>query len=319
MRVVVLDSFTSNPGDLSWAELQSLGDCTFYDRTRPSEVIERAAGADVVLTNKVPMTRATIESLPDLRYIGVLATGYNVVDVQAARERSIPVTNVPGYSTASVAQLVFALLLELTNHVGHHSTEVTAGRWSSCADFCFVDYPIVELEGKTLGIIGYGDIGSRVAAIGHALGMRVLASKRNWSTPPPSFVRPTTTEQIWAESDAISLHCPLTPDTQHLVNRDTLALMKSTSYLINTARGPLVKDEDLAEALNAGSIGGAGLDVMTTEPPPPGNPLFTAKNCVITPHQGWASHAARARLIAATVKNIRSWAAGCPTNVVNPA
>jgi glycerate dehydrogenase len=317
MRIVVLDAFTANPGDLSWSALEALGDCSFYDRTSPEELLARAADAEVLLTNKVPLTAATIQALPKLRYIGVLATGYNVVDVHAAKARGIPVTNVPGYSTASVAQLVFALLLELTNHVGHHSDKVAQGEWTRCRDFCFVDFPIVELEGKTLGIIGFGEIGQRVAAIGSALGMRVLANKRHWKEAPPAGVEPASQEQIWQQSDAISLHCPLTPDTQHLVSAATLGLMKPTAYLINTARGPLVHESDLASALNSGRIAGAGLDVLAQEPPSSGSPLFGAKNCVITPHQGWASHAARERLIAAAVKNISAWNSGSPVNVVN--
>jgi glycerate dehydrogenase len=317
MRIVILDSFTANPGDLSWAELQGLGDCTFYDRTAPADILQRVQDAEVILTNKVPLTRATLQALPKLRYIGVLATGYNVVDVAAAKELGIPVTNVPGYSTASVAQLVFGLLLELTNHVGHHANAVSAGRWSSCPDFYFSDFPILELEGRTLGIIGYGDIGGRVARIGTALGMRVLAVRRSWPSAPPEGVQAATLEQVWAESDAISLHCPLTAETQGMVNAQNLAKMKSTSYLINTARGPLVNEPELADALNAGVIAGAGLDVLATEPPPAGNPLFTAKNCIITPHQGWASRDARARLISSAAENIRRWSAGSAVNVVN--
>jgi glycerate dehydrogenase len=317
MRIVILDSFTANPGDLSWAELQALGTFTAYDRTAPAELMERAQGADVLLTNKVPLSRAALEGLPGLRYIGVLATGYNVVDVAAAKELGITVTNVPGYSTASVAQLVFALLLELTNHVGHHAQAVSAGRWSSSPDFFFSDFPILELEGLKLGVIGYGDIGQRVGRIGAALGMEVLAVRRHWPVVVGPGVRAASMEEVLAESDVVSLHCPLVPETQGLINAASLGRMKPTSYLINTARGPLVVEQDLAGALNAGTIAGAGLDVLTTEPPPAGNPLFNAKNCIITPHQGWASRDARARLIAQAANNLRSWAAGEVVNQVN--
>jgi glycerate dehydrogenase len=271
----------------------------------------------VVITNKAPLSRETLRALPKLRYIGVTATGYNIVDTAAARELGITVTNVPGYSTPAVAQLVFALLLELTNHVGHHATTVRDGRWAQCPDFCYWDHPLIELSGRTLGIIGYGDIGSAVARIAIAFGMKVLASRREWKTPPPEGVTPASVDEVFAQSDAISLHCPLTDATKHLVSPRTLALMKPTAFLINTGRGPLVDETALAHALNEGRIAGAGLDVLSVEPPQPGHPLFTAKNCLITPHIGWASREARVRLIDAVAANLRAFLAGQPVNVVN--
>jgi glycerate dehydrogenase len=317
MRIVCLDAFTANPGDLSWSGFEALGDCVWYDRTTPDQILERAQGATVLLTNKVPLSRQSLGALPDLRYIGVLATGHNVVDSAAAKERGIPVTNVPGYSTASVAQLVFALLLELSNHVGAHSDEVRKGRWAQSADFCFIDHPIHELAGRTLGIYGYGEIGAAVAKIGLALGMEVIAHRRSWSQPPLPGVAPASAEDLWTQSDVLSLHCPLTPETQHLVNAQTLSQMKSTAWLINTARGPLIDESALAAALNEGRIAGAGLDVLSQEPPQAGNPLFTAKNCIITPHQAWASQAARQRLIAIASANVEAWLAGSPKKAVN--
>jgi glycerate dehydrogenase len=316
MRVVVLDGHTANPGDLTWRELEQLGQVTIFDRTAVHEVITRAQSAEIVLTNKTPVTREAIAALPALRYLGVLATGYNIVDTAAAAERGIPVCNVPEYSTPNVAQAVFALLLELTNRTGHHATTVREGRWSASADFCYWDGNLVELAGRTMGIVGFGRIGAAVARIAQAFEMRVIASKR---TPSPdrdgvSFV---DMETVFREADAVSLHCPLTPETKELVNAQRLALMKPSAYLINTARGALVCEADLAAALNAGRIAGAGLDVLTTEPPPADNPLFAAKNCVITPHIAWATRDARARLLAVAAANIRAWQSGSPQNVVN--
>lgn len=317
MKIVLLDAHTANPGDASWAPLEAIAPCEIYPRTPLAETAARCAGAEIVITNKAPVTREIIAALPDLKYIGVTATGYNIVDTAAARERGIVVTNVPGYSSPAVAQLVFALLLELTNHVGHHAQTVSEGRWAACPDFCYWDHPVIELSGRTLGIIGYGDIGSSVARIGLAFGMNVLASKREWKTPPPEGVKPASIDEIFAQSDAISLHCPLTEDTKHLVGERTLSLMKPSAFLINTGRGPLVDEEALARALNEGRIAGAGLDVLSVEPPKAGNPLFTAKNCLITPHIGWASREARRRLIDLTASNLRAFLEGRPVNVVN--
>ncbi len=316
MKIVLLDAYTANPGDVSWAPLQAIAECEIHDRTPVAETVARCAGAEVIITNKAPVTREIIAALPDLKYIGVTATGYNIVDVAAAKERGIIVTNVPGYSSPAVAQLVFALLLELTNHVGHHAQTVAEGRWQSCPDFCYWDYPIIELSGRTLGIIGYGDIGAAVGRIAGAFGMKVLASKRDWKTSPPDGVTPASIDEVFAQSDAISLHCPLTDATKHLVNGRTLGLMKESAFIINTGRGPLVDEAALAAALNSGRIAGAGLDVLSVEPPKEGNPLIGAKNCLITPHIGWASYEARTRLIAATASNLQSFLDGKPVNVV---
>lgn len=316
MKIILLDAHTANPGDLSWAPLEALGTCVMHPRTPVSETVERCAGAEVVITNKAPVTREMMAALPDLKYIGVTATGYNIVDIVAAKERGIVVTNVPGYSTPAVAQLVFSLLLEMTHHVGHHAQTVREGRWAECPDFSYWDFPLIELSGRTLGIIGYGDIGGAVARIALAFGMKVLAAKREWKTPPPEGVQPATTEEIFQQSDAITLHCPLTDATKHLINERTLGLMKSSAFLINTGRGPLVDEQALATALNEGRIAGAGLDVLSVEPPAPGNPLFTAKNCLITPHIGWASREARVRLIDQVAANLAAYIAGAPVNVV---
>lgn len=316
MKIVLLDAFTANPGDVSWAPLQSIAECTFHDRTPLAETVARCAGAEVIITNKTPVTREIIAALPDLKYIGVTATGYNIVDVAAAKERGIVVTNVPGYSSPAVAQLVFALILEQTNNVGHHAKTVRDGRWVACPDFCYWDHPIIELSGRTLGIIGYGDIGAAVGRIAVSFGMKVLASKREWKTQPPEGVTPASIDEVFANSDVISLHCPLTDATKHLVGERTLGLMKSSAFLINTGRGPLVDEAALAQALNAGQIAGAGLDVLSVEPPKADNPLLTAKNCLITPHIGWASREARIRLIEATASNLKAFLAGNPVNVV---
>jgi glycerate dehydrogenase len=316
MKIVLLDAHTANPGDVSWAPLESIAQCSIFPRTPLAETVARCAGAEIVITNKSVLNREVIESLPSLKYIGVTATGYNVVDVAAAKERGIVVTNVPGYSSPAVAQLVFALVLELTNHVGHHTQTVRDGRWVSCPDFCYWDHPIIELSGRTFGIIGYGDIGGSVARIALAFGMKVLASRREWNTPPPDGVTPVSSDEIFKSSDVISLHCPLTDATKHLVGERTLGLMKPEAFLINTGRGPLVDEAALADALNAGRIAGAGLDVLSVEPPAGGNPLLSAKNCLITPHIGWASREARIRLIDQTAANLRAFLAGNPVNVV---
>jgi len=317
MHIVILDGHTANPGDVTWSELESLGACVVHPRTRPEDVVPRALDADVLITNKTVIDRAAIESLPRLRCICVLATGYNIVDVAAARDRGIPVCNVPEYSTPNVAQAVFALLLELTNRTGHHAEAVREGRWSTSADFCFWDGELVELAGLTLGIVGYGRIGSAVAAVGRALGMQVLGQRRT----PPTVAGPDVAfvdlETLLRESDVVSLHCPLTPETRDLIDARSIALMKPTAFLINTARGPLVNEGDLAAALESGRLAGAGLDVLCVEPPPATNPLITARNCVITPHVAWATRNARRRLITATAANVRAFAAGRPQNVVN--
>lgn len=318
MKIVVLDGYTLNPGDLSWDGLRALGECAIYDRTPPELTVERARGATVVLTNKVIVGREQMAQLPDMRYIGVLATGYNIVDTAAARERGIPVTNVPEYGTRSVAQMTFALLLELAQHVGHHAQTVREGRWTESPDFCYWDYPLVELAGKTMGIVGIGRIGRAAAELALAFGMTVLAHDVN--TPPslPAGVRMTELETLLRESDVVSLHCPLTAENQGLINAERLGLMKPTAFLINTSRGPLIVARDLADALNSSRLAGAGVDVLPVEPPPADNPLFTAKNCLVTPHIAWATGAARARLMDTVVENLRAFLAGKAQNVVNP-
>lgn len=316
MKLTILDAHTANPGDLSWAGLQNLASCTVHERTPSSEVLERAKDCELVLTNKTVLSGDAIRALPKLRYIGVLATGYNVVDIAAAQERGITVCNVPGYSTPSVAQTVFALLLELTHRTGHHAQTVREGRWSRCEDFCYWDGTLVELEGRTLGILGYGTIGERVAKIGLALGMKVIAHRRTWKTPPRAGVEPAGVEDIFPQSDVLSLHCPLTDATKEIICAANLARMKPTAFLINTARGPLIHEKDLADALNAGRLAGAGLDVLSTEPPDAANPLITAKNCFITPHIAWASKEARARLIEIATGNVQAFLQGQPVNRV---
>ncbi len=314
-RIVVLDGHTLNPGDLDWSSIESLGELTVYPRTAPHEIITRAEGAEILLTNKTPVTAEVIAALPALRFIGVLATGFNIVDTAAASASKIPVCNVPGYGTASVAQHVFALLLELTQRSGHHGQTVRDGRWSASPDFCYWDFPLIELAGKTLGIVGYGRIGEAVARIGSAFGMKIIATARKpRSADGVEFV---ATEEIFRRADVITLHCPLTEETRELVNAARIATMKTGAFLINTGRGPLIAEQDLADALNAGRIAGAGLDVLSVEPPTTGNPLFTAKNCIITPHIAWATHDSRARLMEIVAGNIRDFLAGQPRNLVN--
>lgn len=316
-RIVVLDSYTLNPGDLSWDPLRALGDCTLHDRTPPDQVVGRAAEAEIVLTNKTPLSRRQILGLPELRYIGVMATGFNIVDIAAARERSVPVTNVPTYGTRSVAQMTFALLLELTQHVGHHSQTVRESRWVRSPDFCYWDFPLVELDGLTLGIVGYGRIGHAVGELAAAFGMKVLATASSQSKGSPRNLAVVDLDSLFEQSDVISLHCPLTSETRHLVSASRLQRMKPTALLINTSRGPLIDESALAEALNSGRIAGAGLDVLSVEPPVAGNPLLGAKNCIITPHIAWATRSARARLLQTAVDNVRAFLDGRPQNVVN--
>ena len=316
MNIVILDGFTLNPGDLNWEELQSLGPCAIYDRTPPADLPRRAADADILLTNKTELAGDAIRNLPKLKYIGVLATGTNVVDLAAARARGIPVTNIPTYGTKSVAQMTFALLLELAQHAGHHAQTVREGRWTRSVDWCYWDFPLLELEGLALGIVGFGRIGRAVGELGAAFGMKVLASDPAVSAAPP-FVRLLDFDALFRESDFVSLHCPLTPQTANLVNGRRLSLMKPSAFLLNTSRGPLVDEPALANALNSGRIAGAALDVLSKEPPPADNPLLGARNCLITPHLSWATRAARARLMKIAVENVRSFLQGKPQNVVN--
>lgn len=316
MNIVVLDGHTLNPGDLSWDALRTLGTCTIHDRTPTGQIVAHARDAEILFTNKTVLSRDTLLQLPKLRFIGVLATGFNVVDAAAARERGVAVCNVPAYGTKSVAQMVMALILELAHRTGHHAQTVRDGRWSQSPDFCYWDHPLIELDSLTLGIVGYGRIGEAVANVARAFGMKIIAQSR---TPKKvdgvTFVE---LETLFREADIISLHCPLTSENKGLVNASRLALMKPTAFLVNTARGPLVDEPALADALNSGRIAGAALDVLSVEPPAANHPLFTARNCLITPHIAWATRAARARLMETAVANLKAFLADRPQNVVNP-
>ncbi|MBR3874551.1 MAG: D-2-hydroxyacid dehydrogenase [Clostridia bacterium] len=309
MKIVILDGYTENPGDLSWEALEALGDVTVYEHTPENCILERIGDAPVVLTNKTPITAETIAQKPQLRYIGVLATGYNVVDVKAAKEKGIVVTNVPSYGTQAVAQYVFALLLEVCHHVGHHNHAVQQGRWTSGRDFCFWDYPLIELAGKTMGIIGYGRIGQATAALARAFGMKVLAYS-------PGRKDGETLDEVFSQSDVISLHCPLTVENTGLINRNTIAKMKDGVILINTARGGLINEADLREALLSGKVAAAAVDVVSTEPIREDNPLLGLENCLITPHIAWASKEARQRLMDVAVENVAAFLKGEPINNV---
>lgn len=312
MKIVVLDGYTLNPGDISWQRFEQFGELTVYDRTSPELILDRLSEAEIVLTNKTALNRETLESCPSIRYIGVLATGYNVVDVDAAREKNIPVCNIPTYGTSAVAQFAFALLLELCHHVGHHNASVQEGRWEQSSDFCFWDYPLVELMGKTMGIIGYGRIGQATASIARAFGMKVLAHDAFVSAPEC-----VPLQELLATSDVISLHCPLFPDTKGIINKVTIAAMKTGVMLINTSRGPLINEADLREALLTGKVAGAAVDVVTTEPIRADNPLLGLENCLITPHIAWAPRESRQRLMDVAADNLRAFLAGKPQNIVN--
>ena len=320
MKIVVLDAFTENPGDLSWAPLEALGEVTIYDRTAYAEsplIAERIGDAEIVVTNKTPISRETLDKCPGVRMIAVLATGYNVVDYVYAGEKGIPVVNVPTYGTASVAQFAIALLLEICQHVAHHSEAVHAGRWENAEDWCFWDYPLIELAGKTMGIIGFGRIGQNTGRIAKALGMTVLASGSRETEAGRAIAEYVDRDELFARSDVVVLHCPLFPDTAGIINRDTIAKMKDGVILINNSRGGLIVEQDVADALNSGKIMAAGLDVVSTEPIRADNPLLRAKNCLITPHISWAPKEARQRILDITVDNIRAFLAGEPINVVN--
>lgn len=318
MKIVVLDGYTLNPGDLSWERLLSLGEVELYDRTPAGKIIERSIEAEILITNKTALPAETINSLPKLKYIGVLATGYNMVDTAAAKSRGIIVTNVPSYSTMSVAQLVFALILELCHHIQRHSDSVHEGKWAGSADFSYWNSPLIELSGKTLGIIGFGNIGKKVTDIATVFGMNVIATSRNQGEQPDrKNFRWVEIDELLEQSDFVSLHCPLTPETKGLINAASLEKMKSSSFLINTSRGPVVVEQDLTDALNNGSIAGAGIDVLSLEPPSKDNPLLKAKNCIITPHFAWATKEARVRLMDIAENNVDAFLRGKPVNVVN--
>ncbi len=315
-RIVVLDGYALNPGDLNWDALAALGETTIHDRTAAAQTLARSEGAPILLTNKTVLDAAALAALPALRYVGVLATGYNVIDTAAAKARGVVVTNVPAYGTDSVAQMVFAHLLNLTQRVAEHAAGVRGGRWTASKDFCYWDWPLVELAGLTLGLVGLGRIGRRTAEIARAFGMNVIAcdpAAVDW----PAGVERVALDDVFARADAVSLHCPLTDATKGLVNRHRLSRMKKTALLINTSRGPLVDQEALAEALASGRIAGAGVDVLDVEPPPAANPLLGAPNCYITPHIAWATRSARQRLLGIAIDNVRAFLAGKPINVVN--
>ena len=318
MKIVVLDGRTLDQGEASWRGLAELGELVVHDHTEPADVVARSLEADLLLTNKTPVTAGDLTRLPNLRYIGVLATGFDVVDVEAARRRGIPVTNVPVYGTDSVAQLTFALLLELCHRTGLHADAVRAGEWTRSPDWCFWKTPLIELAGKTLGVIGYGRIGRRVAAIAQAFGMRVVACHPGRIGRAGEGIQWMALDQLLAEADVVSLHCPLTPETQGLIDAERLRRMKPTALLVNTSRGKLVVEQDLADALEAGRLGGAAVDVLSAEPPAPDNPLLGAKNCLVTPHLAWATREARSRLLALATENVEAYLAGEPANTVNP-
>lgn len=320
MKIVVLDGYTENPGDLSWDGFKEFGEFQLYDRTPVTdipEIIKRIGDAEAVYTNKTPITREVMDACPNLKFISLLATGYNVVDYEYAREKGIPVTNVPTYGTASVGQFAIALLLEICHHVAHHDQAVRSGRWENNADWCFWDYPLMELEGKTMGILGFGRIGQRTGSIARALGMKVLANDKYESDSGREIATYVDRDVLFAQSDVIALHCPLFPDTEGIINKDTIAKMKDGVIILNNSRGPLIVEQDLADALNAGKVYAAGLDVVSTEPIRGDNPLLQAKNCIITPHISWAPRESRQRIMECALENLRAYAQGSPINVVN--
>lgn len=321
MKIVVLDGYTENPGDLSWGELEKLGQLTVYDRTAYGEsplIAQRIGDAEVIVTNKTPISQQTLEQCPNLKLIAVLATGYNVIDCAAARKKGVSVVNVPTYGTASVSQYSIALLLEICHHIGHHDQSVHAGNWANNADWCYWDYPLIELEGKTMGIIGFGRIGQAEGRIAKALGMRVLAYDLYPSDSGRAIGAYVDLDTLYWQSDVISLHCNLTPENTRMINKDSIAKMKDGVILINNARGQLIDEQDVADALNSGKLAAAGLDVVYTEPIREDNPLLKAKNCIITPHISWAPKESRQRIMDVTAENIRAFLAGRPQNVVNP-
>lgn len=317
MKIVMLDSYTTNPGDLSWASFEKLGDFTAYDRTPAELTVERAKDADILITNKTLLPKSVLEKLPKLKYIGLLSTGYNVVDIEYAKQKNIPVCNVPTYSTLAVAQLTFALILEVYNHVSLHNSAVHAGEWANSTDFCFWKTPLIELGGKTMGIIGFGKIGSAVAKIADAFGMNILCYvPRKKEQPPIKNFKFVSLDELLKESDIVSLHCPLTPETEKMVNNDFISKMKKNAVLINTSRGAAIDEEALAAALKSGDILAAGVDVLSCEPPKKDNPLLSCKNCIITPHIAWAGYETRQRLVKIVYDNLKSFLDGKTQNNV---
>ena len=320
MKMVILDGYTENPGDLSWSELEKLGELTVYDRTSltdEEEIAARIDNADILLTNKTPVSAAALDKNPGVKYISVLATGYNIVDVEAARARGIPVSNVPAYGTAAVAQFAIAMLLEICHHVAHHSETVHAGRWEQSPDWCYWDYPLIELQGKTMGIIGFGRIGQQTGRIAKAMGMNILATGSRPTDSGREIAEYVELDELLARSDVIALHCPLFPSTQGIISRENIAKMKDGVILLNNSRGPLIDEQALADALNSGKVYAAGLDVVSTEPIRGDDPLLKAKNCFITPHISWAPKESRQRIMDCTVENIKAFLDGEPVNVVN--
>ncbi len=317
-KIVILDGYTENPGDLSWEGLAKLGALTVYERTDAKDVVARIGDAEIVYTNKTPITRETIHACPNLKFISVLATGYNIVDVAAAKERGIPVTNIPTYGTAAVGQFAIAMLLEICHHVAHHSDAVHQGRWASCPDWCFWDYPLIELAGKTMGILGFGRIGRTTGRIAKAMGMRVIAYDAHADDEGREIAEYVDLDTLLSSADVIALHCPLFPETEGIINKDNIAKMKDGVIILNNSRGPLIVEQDLCDALNAGKVYAAGLDVVSTEPIRPDNPLLGAKNCLITPHISWAPKESRQRLMDVAVSNLKAYLDGAPINVVNP-
>ena len=320
MKMVILDGYTENPGDLSWSELEKLGELTVYDRTSltdEEEIAARIDNADILLTNKTPVSAAALDKNPGVKYISVLATGYNIVDVEAARARGIPVSNVPAYGTAAVAQFAIAMLLEICHHVAHHSETVHAGRWEQSPDWCYWDYPLIELQGKTMGIIGFGRIGQQTGRIAKAMGMNILATGSRPTDSGREIAEYVELDELLARSDVIALHCPLFPSAQGIISRENIAKMKDGVILLNNSRGPLIDEQALADALNSGKVYAAGLDVVSTEPIRGDNPLLKAKNCFITPHISWAPKESRQRIMDCTVENIKAFLDGEPVNVVN--
>ena len=313
MKIVILDGYAENPGDLSWESFEKLGELTVYDRTPEDKIIERIADAEIVILNKAPLSRKVFDACPGIKYVGVLATGYNVVDIAAAKEKGIVVTNIPAYGTTAVAQMAIALLLEICNHTAHHSNAVFEGRWEKSPDWCFWDYPLIELAGKTMGIIGYGRIGQATGRIAKALGMKVVAYDAN-----VSMEESVDLDTLFSSSDVISLHCPLFPETKGIINKDTIKKMKDGVIIINNSRGPLIVEQDLCDALNSGKVYAAAVDVVSTEPIHSDNPLLKAKNCYITPHISWASRESRERIMDIAAGNLKAFLDRNPDNVVNP-